>query len=227
MADLLSVIRRHPPLIVAVLLGIGIAVGIGVALSAMSVLAPPPSPLLRPFGDNKHWIVSEDLVYRIGDTADYVVVPKGFVTDFASIPQPLWSMGLSPHGQYSRAAVIHDYLYWAQGCVREQADRLMVLAMKESDVDKFDEVAVYAGVYLGGRGSWESNRLERTSGLPRVVPPDYLIPADPNSRWQDYRRFLVAQGVRDPVFDRTPAYCHHGDTTRVPHSSTRAQKQDE
>jgi hypothetical protein len=30
--------------------------------------------------------------------------------------------GLSPHEQYSRAAIIHDYLYCSQGCIRAQAD---------------------------------------------------------------------------------------------------------
>lgn len=69
----------------------------------------PPSPAVRAFGDNKFWITVEDMPYVIGSTSERIVVPKGFVTDFASIPQPLWSLGLSPHGQYSRAAVIHDY----------------------------------------------------------------------------------------------------------------------
>ena len=71
----------------------------------------PPSPAVRAFGDNKFWIVVEDMPYVIGSTTERIVVPKGFVTDFASIPQPLWALGLSPHGQYSRAAIVHDYLY--------------------------------------------------------------------------------------------------------------------
>src|SRR5262245_61834039 len=95
-----------------------------VALLGASTLSSgqqtPPSPLVRAFGDNKFWIVVENMEYIIGRTSDRIVVPKGFVTDFASIPQALWSLGLSPHGQYSRAAVIHDFLYWTQGCSRAQ-----------------------------------------------------------------------------------------------------------
>ena len=53
----------------------------------------PPSPLVRAFGDNKFWILVEDMVYVIGSTNERIVVPKGFVTDFASIPQPLWASG--------------------------------------------------------------------------------------------------------------------------------------
>jgi len=182
------------------------------------VMAPPPSPIVRPFGDNRNWIVIEDLTYRLGDTADFIVVPKGFVTDFASIPEALWSFGLSPHGQYSRAAIVHDYLYWTQGCTKEQADRLMVIAMKESDVGKFDEFLIYKGVDLGGGSSWKSNADERESGLPRVLPAKFMKPDDPNIRWPEYRKFVFSKGVRDPEFEESPAYCKYGDTTEVPES---------
>jgi Protein of unknown function (DUF1353) len=176
----------------------------------------PPSPLVRAFGDNKFWIVVEEMVYVIGSTNERIVVPKGFVTDFASIPQALWAMGLSPHGQYSRAAVIHDYLYWSQGCSRGQADRLLVIAMKESSVSGFDEFLVYRGVDMGGAGPWNANALELRGGLPRIVPENYLRPADPNTNWSAYREFLVKQGVKDPPFEQEPKYCAFGNTTVVP-----------
>jgi hypothetical protein len=176
----------------------------------------PPSPAVRAFGDNKFWIVVEDMPYLIGSTNERIVVPKGFVTDFASIPQSLWSSGLSPHGQYSRAAVVHDYLYWTQGCTRAQADRLLVVAMKESKVGRFNEFAVYQGVDKFGGGPWASNMSERNDGLPRIVPEKYLRPADPNMTWPIYRKKLVEEGVRDPVFEKNPSYCVYGDSTRVP-----------
>ena len=176
----------------------------------------PPSPLVRAFGDNQFWIVVEDMVYVIGSTNERIVVPKGFVTDFASIPQPLWGVGLSPQGQYSRAAVIHDYLYWSQICSRGQADRLLVIAMKESRVSSFDEFLVYQGVNIGGAGPWDANAAERKAGLPRIVPEQYLRPADPNTNWPSYREFLVKQGVKDPPFEQDQSYCPYGNTTVVP-----------
>ncbi|MHB8091760.1 MAG: DUF1353 domain-containing protein [Syntrophales bacterium] len=176
----------------------------------------PPSPAVRAFGDNKFWITVEDMTYVIGSTNERIVVPKGFVTDFASIPQALWSLGLSPHGQYSRAAVVHDYLYWSQGCTRDQADRLLVVAMKESTVSSFDEFLVYQGVNIGGMGPWNANATERKAGLPRVVPEKYLRPADPNINWPKYREMLFKQGVKDPPFEQNPSYCVYGDTTEVP-----------
>jgi hypothetical protein len=176
----------------------------------------PPSPLVRAFGDNKFWIVVEDMVYVIGSTNESIVVPKGFVTDFASIPQGLWSLGLTPHGQYSRAAVVHDYLYWSQGCSRAQADRLLVIAMKGSSVSVFDEFLVYQGVDKGGAAPWKANAQQRRAGLPRIVPDNYLRPADPNTNWPSYRQVLVNQGIKDPPFEEHPKYCAYGDSTTVP-----------
>lgn len=62
-----------------------------------------------------------------------VTVPKGFVTDFASIPRPFWS-ALRPDGEYAYAAVVHDYLYWTQTRSREEADDILKMAMEDFDV---------------------------------------------------------------------------------------------
>jgi len=191
-----------------------------VALLCATTVSPgqqtPPSPLVRAFGDNKFWIVAEEMSYVIGSTKERIVVPKGFVTDFASIPQALWSIGLSPYGQYSRAAIIHDYLYWSRGCTRAQADRLLLIAMKESNVGRFDEFAVYKGVDKGGNSAWNANAIERKAGLPRIVPENYLRPADSNIKWPAYRKILVKQGIQDPKFEQNPTYCAYGNTTVVP-----------
>jgi hypothetical protein len=83
----------------------------------------PPSPAVRAFGDNNFRIAVEDGNCVIRSANDRIVVPKDFVTDFASIPEPLWSTGLSHYGQYSRAAVVDGYLYWSQGCKRAQSEQ--------------------------------------------------------------------------------------------------------
>jgi hypothetical protein len=179
-------------------------------------LDAPPAPTVRPFGDNKFWVTLEPIQYEVGSTSDQIVIPAGFVTDFASIPQPLWSLGLSPHGQYSRAALIHDFLYWTQPCIREQADRLLVIAMKESMVSPFDEFLIYQGVNLGGSAPWSENAAERLKKLPRFIPREYLRPTDPNMKWPKYREYLVSQGVQDPPIEEESSYCRHGNSTTVP-----------
>ena len=185
-------------------------------LATVIACRTPPSPAVRAFGDNRFWITLDDMRYTVGTTDKVIVVPQGFVTDFASIPQFLWSFGLSPNGQYSRAAIVHDYLYWTQGCTRDEADRLLFIAMAESNVKPMTRYAVYGGVSIAGKGPWDGNAKERQEGLLRIVPKDYLSPSDPNVSWPAYRDMLVRDGVKDPTFDQHPSYCRLGDTLAVP-----------
>jgi hypothetical protein len=60
------------------------------------------------FADGENWFLVEDLHYEIRDTGKIVIVPKGFVTDFASIPRPFWSI-VPTWGKYGPPAVVHDY----------------------------------------------------------------------------------------------------------------------
>ena len=174
----------------------------------------PPAPLL-PFADNKQWVLFDDMRYEVGTSGVVIIVPKGFVTDFASIPQAFWSTGLSPNGLYSKAAVVHDYLYWTQTCTRMQSDNLLVIAMKESGVGLAARQLVYDGVRLGGEQAWSSNARERASGLPRVVPA-HRMRFGALVLWPDYRADLAKAGVVDPAFPANPPYCHFGDTQNVP-----------
>jgi hypothetical protein len=188
--------------------------------------AVPPSAAVRPDSNNRFWILLEEMAYELGNTGVYIRVPSGFVTDYASIPVAVQRLtGLTPHGQYSRAAIIHDYLYWTQTCTREQADRILVIAMKESEVGSFDEAAIYKGVQVGGRKSWRDNAAERKRDLPRVVPAELRRPPS-NLGWPEYRKTLVKLGIHDPPFDPSPSYCSYGDTTSVPQKGDGTAKQD-
>ncbi len=60
--------------------------------------------------DGIHWELLEDFVYYLEDNKDYIIkVPKGYRTDFASIPTLFWSF-LRHRDIYNKASVIHDYL---------------------------------------------------------------------------------------------------------------------
>ncbi|HEX9446379.1 MAG TPA: DUF1353 domain-containing protein [Dongiaceae bacterium] len=183
-------------------------------LAATLAACQPGLATTTSFADDIESVLAADLTYRIGASGVAITVPRGFVTDFASIPQPLWSI-LSPHGRYSRAAIVHDYLYWSQSCTRDQADNLFMIAMQESGVADSDRTAIYQAVSWAGEDAWDANRAERAQGLPRIIPADRLpIPAD--LTWPDYRQLLFRQGVRDPQVAPGAAYCRLGDTTVVP-----------
>jgi hypothetical protein len=177
----------------------------------------PHNPLVRPSGNNRAFILAEPMLYEVGSTGKIITVPAGFVTDYASIPESLWSL-YSPHDQYSRAAIVHDYLYWSQLCTRTQADNLFMIAMKESEVPEVTRRNVYLAVATWGYLAWDANRAERNAGLPKVVP---VAQRDfpPNWSWELYRKKLVSAGVHDPVF-KDNSYCALGETTDVPNSGT-------
>ena len=73
--------------------------------------------------------VVDDLVYGISSAAR-IVVPAGYLSDFASVPRFFWRI-LPPSGWYRWAAVLHDFLYTYElsGCSKAVADAVMFEAM--------------------------------------------------------------------------------------------------
>ena len=91
-------------------------------------------PVVQPFVDAEYWFLREPMTYEIGNTNKYIVIPKGFVTDFASSPIFV-DIAVPKYGRYLIAAIVHDYLYWNQSCTKVQADKIFDLAMKDAGVN--------------------------------------------------------------------------------------------
>jgi Protein of unknown function (DUF1353) len=187
--------------------------------AGLSVLAPAcairaqaaPTPVdFRPFSDARFWIVKEPLVYRVGISKDSVVVPRGFVTDFASIPPALQSL-IQQNGPNLLPAVVHDFLYWTGTCTRREADQLLKLAMIENRVKPVQQTAIYNAVRAAGSFAWEGNRDEQRRGLVRTIP-EGRINVPPLTDWRAYQTQLKAEGVTDgahlPISQR---FCRRGD----------------
>lgn len=165
----------------------------------------PPLVTVTPFADSRHFMVERDTIFRIAGSDHPIVVPAGFVTDFASIPRAFWS-GMSPHGQYSRAAVLHDYLYWSQSCTRAQADKLFLQMMKQSGVSRANQLTIYGAARAAGEGGWQRNLAERRAGFVRVVPEgNREVPS--TATWPAYRRHLRDSGWRPPLVEPGAPYC--------------------
>lgn len=174
---------------------------------------PPPSPVVQPFADGANWMLHSAMVYQIGD--DYsltMMVPKGFVTDFASIPKKFHSI-MGSTGPYANASVIHDYLYWLQACSRKQADNIMAIAMQESRVGPYTAKLIHTAVRKAGAGAWSNNQSERQAGLVRTVAaPDDQVP--PIVTWRQYRDSLRTAGAKpgdEPAV--TERFCQAGNST--------------
>ncbi|MGI9390601.1 MAG: DUF1353 domain-containing protein [Boseongicola sp.] len=113
-----------------------------------------------------------------------VTVPKGFVTDLASIPRVFWS-SLRPDGEYAYAAVIHDYLYWVQDRSRKEADAIFLACMLDFKVSKTKAITIYNAVRLLGESYWNDNNLQKERGDPRFSK---RFPKDPTINWVDWRK---------------------------------------
>jgi len=117
-------------------------------------------------------------------TFDAVTVPVGFITDFASIPRVFWS-ALRPDGDYGYAAIIHDYLYWAQPVTRKRADEIFRFAMEDFHVAAATIAIIYEAVRLGGGAAWNDNAKLKSAGEKRILK---RFPEDPTTRWADWKR---------------------------------------
>ena len=143
---------------------------------------------LTPFDDGEFWVLDTELVFTVRDSRQRIVVPRGFVTDFASVPRIFWSV-FPRHGEYTRAAIVHDFLYWEQRCTRSQADELFDIIMQDSNVDSTTRLAIYAAVRVWGDSAWQANTEAKQQGYVRVIPARYLnFPI--KTHWVQYREYL-------------------------------------
>jgi hypothetical protein len=109
--------------------------------------------IVKSVGD-RSWQIIEPFYFYFDekDKSNGVVVPAGFITDFASVPRILWSI-YPPTGRYSKATVIHDYLYSAgksMGYDRKFCDKMLLNGMEALDVGFFVRLPMYIGVRLFG-----------------------------------------------------------------------------
>lgn len=98
--------------------------------------------------DAQFWRVVEPLVYH-GATEEFVI-PAGFRTDFASVPRAL--IWLVPrYGNYTRAAILHDYLRSSDVVSNADADGIFRRCLREFGVSIPRRYMMWAAVRLGSR----------------------------------------------------------------------------
>ncbi len=80
-----------------------------------------------------------------------VTVPRGFVTDGATVPRAFWWL-FPPAGRYFLAAAVHDYLLEYEGNWRE-ANRKFKDALLEQGVSRWVTYTMFSAVqvYQGGK----------------------------------------------------------------------------
>ena len=166
----------------------------GLVLASCSVTDTRLQPAFRPFADGKNWTLLDAVPYSIKATGESGEVPRGFVTDFASIPAAARGI-LEPYGRYGRAAVVHDYLYWKNEEPRERADLAFKELLEASGTPFGLRDAMYRAVRRFGQSSWNRNRKEWEQGLPRIIPEARIDSIPGDMTWHDFRLVLKNDGV--------------------------------
>lgn len=86
---------------------------------------------------------------RISGKIESMVVPKGFVTDFASVPW-IFRLVFPQMGKYGAAAVVHDYMTMTRETpfTRKEADRIFYSIMERHGVKSWKAKLMYGAVRL-------------------------------------------------------------------------------
>ena len=132
----------------------------------MKIKAQFLTPLRAEQVTEDDWKLTSSLRYWSAILNRMVVVPEGFVTDFASVPRlPFiyWFTG----GKANAPAVIHDWFYRTntEDITRATADALLAEAMDAKGYWKVRTWSMWAGVRLGGYWSYD----KRAANV--VAPP--------------------------------------------------------
>ena len=172
-------IHDHSRLLVAAML---LVIGFAPPLLAQAFFETPV--IASPFADGTYWYLREPLVWRAFD-GRVVVVPAGFVTDFASVPKAVWNV-LPKWEKCGPGAVVHDYLYWQQEQPREKADKYFLEAMSDNKVGWIKRKTIYGAVWLFGGLSWRANTRDKKANRVRILERDDW-PSRPSETWKALR----------------------------------------
>lgn len=133
----------------------------------------------KPWGDqvkvwlfeSQRWEITEDYNYLLPN-GRWIVIPKGFIFDGASIPRPFWFL-LSPTGLLLIPGLLHDYAYkynqliayfdgkripYLEGAGRAYWDDMFKRIGKEVNGMSVVSDVTWAFLYLFGGFAWNKHR---------------------------------------------------------------------
>ncbi|MCL7930433.1 DUF1353 domain-containing protein [Halomonas llamarensis] len=123
------------------------------------------TPLITtPVPDDTHapWLCQSSAKSQL--VADFVVIldgirlviPEGYVSDWASIPRPLWWLYPPTYGPARHGAWIHDRIYsheW-RWLPKAFADRALAACVANDGGTALDQWAFYRSTHHFGKGGW-------------------------------------------------------------------------
>lgn len=119
----------------------------------------PPNPRFEWHGGTVFELMEALFIEALGRS---FWIPKGFISDGASVPRPFWPL-VSPMDCGELAPLVHDYLYRTGGVdgrfTRKEADQIFRQHMKDAGVPLWRRQPVYLAVRVAGRHAWKSRTI--------------------------------------------------------------------
>lgn len=122
------------------------------------------------------------------------IVPKGEVTDGASIPSVAWSLvGASFSGPHLNAAVVHDYFTCTRHRNWDDTQTTFWRGLKVMGVSDLDAQLMYWAVYLFGPDRWPTPQNPHPPAPCRSMTDDGRIVHNNYQFAMDQRRFGISK----------------------------------
>ena len=90
---------------------------------------------------------------HVSHNVSAIVVPRGFETDFATLPRIAQGI-FGKLGKWNRAAILHDWLYRSGLVNRKEADKYFLFWMQQDGTHWFTARVFYLAVRLFGGRYW-------------------------------------------------------------------------
>lgn len=127
------------------------------------------TPLITEYIDGRRWRLRRTfgVDFKGEHGLGRIYVPRGFVTDFNSVPRFFWRV--APPTEYGEAAVVHDYLFRVDSnpvVTQDIADKAHRSLMKFKGANKVRRNAYYGALRLRSKLPGNSFHTKKVDGTP-------------------------------------------------------------
>lgn len=102
------------------------------------------------------WESEEDQVFTYGKGSISIDIEKGFKTDLASFPFPIYHLLNKEDPKYALPCAVHDKLYTIKQFSKLMSDAILYQALKEAGVNAKIRLTFFIVVSLFGWKRWLS-----------------------------------------------------------------------
>lgn len=134
--------------------------------------------------DAKNWKVQQAFVYIYNEDGVYreILIPKGFVTDYGSIPQIFQNI-IPKNDAMSGAYVVHDLVYASEMFSRKLCDDILLMAFQELGASWLKRNTVYSAVRTCGWNVWRNHNRVKVRELQNLILAQKKIMTYPRNEY--------------------------------------------